>query len=172
MLQSCGASSTLARLRRTWRNFVSRKPKVEVTSWGFDSVVLFCVEIKVPAIILSNLRRPIKLAINWHWGTHANYVRLLLMIAMHRLDLFNLCLHMENIREETATRDSIWLSVIRRLTKQDCYLTKRTWGDREGNWGRWPGYVDPTEVIFSFRKSVFRDVRSEYNLDLKFSVQW
>ena len=93
LLQSCGASSTFARLRRlrrlrqTWRNLVSRKPKAEVTSWGFESVVLFCVEIKVPAIILSNLRRSIKLALNWHWGVHANYVRLLLMIAMHRLGL-------------------------------------------------------------------------------------
>ena len=34
--------------------------------------------------------------------------------------------------------------------------------------GRWPGYVDVTKVIFSFRKSVFRDVRTDYNLDLRF----
>ena len=28
-----------------------------------------------------------------------------------------------------------------------------------------------TEVIFSFRKSVFRDVRTDYNLDLRFLVK-
>ena len=50
-------------------------------------------------------------------------------------------------------------------------LAKRTWGDREGHWGCWPGYVDATEVIFSFRKSVFRDVHTDYNLDLNFLVK-
>ena len=29
---------------------------------------------------------------------------------------------------------------------------KRTWGDREGNWGCWLWYVIVTKVIFSFRK--------------------
>ena len=28
-----------------------------------------------------------------------------------------------------------------------------------------------TKVIFSFRKSVFRDVRTDYNLDLRFLVK-
>ena len=34
-----------------------------------------------------------------------------------------------------------------------------------------PGYVIDTKVIFSFRKSVFRDVRKDYNLDLRFLVK-
>ena len=34
-----------------------------------------------------------------------------------------------------------------------------------------PGYVTDTKVIFSFRKSVFRDVRTDYNLDLGFLVK-
>ena len=38
-------------------------------------------------------------------------------------------------------------------------VIKRTWGDREGHWGRWPGYVIDTKASFSFRRSVFRDVR-------------
>ena len=49
---------------------------------------------------------------------------------------------------------------------------KRTWGDREGHWGRWLWYVIVTKVIFSFRKSVFRDVRTDYNLDLRFLVNF
>ena len=48
---------------------------------------------------------------------------------------------------------------------------KRTWGDREGHWGRWLWYVIVTKVICSFRKSVFRDVRTDYNLDLRFLVK-
>ena len=48
---------------------------------------------------------------------------------------------------------------------------KRTWGDREGHWGRWLWYVTVTKVIFSFRKSVFRNVRTDYNLDLRFLVK-
>ena len=49
--------------------------------------------------------------------------------------------------------------------------TKRTWGDREGHWGCWLWYVIVTKVIFSFRKSVFRDGRTDYNLDLRFLVK-
>ena len=49
--------------------------------------------------------------------------------------------------------------------------TKRTWGDREGHWGRWLWYVIVTKVIFSFRKSVFPDVRTDYNLVLRFLVK-
>ena len=45
---------------------------------------------------------------------------------------------------------------------------KRTWRDREGHWGRCPGYVDATKVFFSFQKSDFRDVRTDYNLNLSF----
>ena len=41
----------------------------------------------------------------------------------------------------------------------------------EGHWGRWPGYVDAAKVTFSFRKSVFRDVRTDYNLDLRFLAE-
>ena len=41
----------------------------------------------------------------------------------------------------------------------------------EGHWGRWLWYVIVTKVIFSFRKSVFRDVRMDYNLDLRFLVK-
>ena len=48
---------------------------------------------------------------------------------------------------------------------------KRTWGDREELWGRWLWYVMDTKVIFSFRKSVFRDVRTDYNVDLRFLVK-
>ena len=32
-------------------------------------------------------------------------------------------------------------------------------------------HVIVTKVIFSFRKSVFRDVRTDYNLDLRFLVK-
>ena len=46
-----------------------------------------------------------------------------------------------------------------------------TRGDREGHWGRWLWYVIVTKVIFSFRKSVFRDVRTDYNLDLMILVK-
>ena len=34
-----------------------------------------------------------------------------------------------------------------------------------------PGYVIDTKVIFSFRKLVFLDVRTDYNLDLRFLVK-
>ena len=33
-------------------------------------------------------------------------------------------------------------------------------------------YIIVTKVIFSFRKSVFRDVRTEYNLDLRFLLKF
>ena len=49
--------------------------------------------------------------------------------------------------------------------------SKRTWGDREGHWGRWLWYVIVTKVIFSFRKSVFRDAHTDYNLDQGFLVK-
>ena len=49
---------------------------------------------------------------------------------------------------------------------------KKTWGDREGHWGRWLWYVIVTKVIFSFQKSVVRDVRTDYNLDLTFLVKF
>ena len=48
---------------------------------------------------------------------------------------------------------------------------KRISGGREGHWGRWPGYVIGTKFIFSFRKSDFRDVRTDYNLDLRILVK-
>ena len=48
---------------------------------------------------------------------------------------------------------------------------KRTWGDREGHWRRWLWFVIVTKVLFSFRKSVFRDVSTNYNLDLRFLVK-
>ena len=61
---------------------------------------------------------------------------------------------------------------------------KRTRGDIEGHCGRWLWYVIitniivvctvsiVTKVIFSCRKSVFRDVRTDYNLDLSFLVNF
>ena len=49
--------------------------------------------------------------------------------------------------------------------------TKRTWGDREGHRERWPGYADATKGIFSFRKYVFLNVRTDYNLNLRFLVK-
>ena len=54
---------------------------------------------------------------------------------------------------------------------------KRKWRDREGSSGRWPGYVmstkvifSPAEVSFSWQKSVFRDVRMQYCVALRFLV--
>ena len=32
-------------------------------------------------------------------------------------------------------------------------------------------YLDATKVIFSFQKSVFRDVRKDYNFDLRILVK-
>ena len=37
---------------------------------------------------------------------------------------------------------------------------------------RWLLYVIVTKIIFRFRKSVFRDVRTDYNLDLRFLVNF
>ena len=66
------------------------------------------------------------------------------------------------------------------VSKQDLSelpSTKRKWWDREGNSGRWPGYVmstkvilNPAKVSFFWRKSVFRDVRMQFCLTLKFLV--
>ena len=47
-------------------------------------------------------------------------------------------------------------------------IHKRRWGDREGLWGRWPGYVNSTKVNYRLvmlpRESVSRDVRTELSL--------
>ena len=51
------------------------------------------------------------------------------------------------------------------------YDVQREHEGTEGHWGRWPGYVDATKVIFSFRESVFWDVRTDYKLDLRFLVK-
>ena len=56
--------------------------------------------------------------------------------------------------------------------RNNMIVTKRTWGDREGHWGRWLWYVIVTKVNSSFRKSVFWDVRTDYNLDLRFLVNF
>ena len=55
--------------------------------------------------------------------------------------------------------------------------TMRKWRDREESSGRWSGYVMPTKVIFRraevsffWRKSVFREVRMQPCLALRFLV--
>ena len=91
--------------------------------------------------------------------------------AKYRMQVLHLC-HSHTVTTFTGALSLIMTTPKVRLSVPVSTVDKRTWGDREGHWGRWLWYVIVTKVIFSFRKSVLRDVRTDYNLDLRFLVNF